>query len=360
MGLKHVGILLNARMHRGIPRRKTGQESISNYEEAAAEFGLLPCYLRVNDIDLHSGTTAAYIYNKYEFKRVIVPIPEVIHNRAIYEDASAHRKIQALIQQGSSIFNVNNRYGKDEMHRYLRANPFISHYLPDTAIITPSTLRRFMENYDDLILKPCRGSVGRGVMRLQKSHAGWKITYVSSLKPGNWLTTRLRGEEFPPAVKHRLSLTPYLVQERIPLAEYDGRSFDLRVTVQRGIQAEWAVTGMFAKRSAAGIFISNLAGGGSASSAYSQLSEVMPSLQAMSVLAEVEHLSLAIASYLASHLPLLADLGLDIGVTAQGHIYFIECNGRDQRYGFNKAGMSGTWKATYRQPMAFARYLLNQ
>ncbi|WKL03644.1 hypothetical protein Q0F98_09340 [Paenibacillus amylolyticus] len=41
-----------------------------------------------------------------------------------------------------------------------------------------------------------------------------------------------------------------------------------------------------------------------------------------------------------------------------GQIYFIECNGRDQRYGFRKAGMSEHWKATYSKPMAYGRLLL--
>lgn len=61
MGHKHVGILLNADMHRGVPRLKTGQESLSNYEEAAAAYGLVPCFLKLADIDTDSGFSSAYI-----------------------------------------------------------------------------------------------------------------------------------------------------------------------------------------------------------------------------------------------------------------------------------------------------------
>ncbi|MMZ71770.1 hypothetical protein D1872_353570 [compost metagenome] len=49
-----------------------------------------------------------------------------------------------------------------------------------------------------------------------------------------------------------------------------------------------------------------------------------------------------------------------MGVTEQGKIYFIECNGRDQRYGFRKAGMNEHWMASYREPMAYGRLLLEQ
>ncbi|MNW63144.1 hypothetical protein D3C74_413230 [compost metagenome] len=72
----------------------------------------------------------------------------------------------------------------------------------------------------------------------------------------------------------------------------------------------------------------------------------------------VTALSLSIAHQLENHLPGLADIGLDIGITRDQRLYFIECNGRDQRYGFQKAGLSGTWKDSYRRPMGYARFLL--
>ncbi|MNI99677.1 hypothetical protein D3C73_1588150 [compost metagenome] len=59
-------------------------------------------------------------------------------------------------------------------------------------------------------------------------------------------------------------------------------------------------------------------------------------------------------------LPGLADIGLDIGVTGDGRVYFIECNGRDQRYGFQKAGLYEAFKDSYRRPMGYARFLYEE
>ncbi|MNH84274.1 Endospore coat-associated protein YheD [compost metagenome] len=360
MSYRYVGILLNAAMYRGVPRRKTGQESLSNYEEAAAEFGLIPVFIHIGDIFIHKGRTAAYIYQNHQYEQVSMPIPDVIHNRAIFQENSAQRKIEALISRGIDVFNVNNRYGKDVIHRLLSADPYLRSSLPDTAVFSYPALRRFMELHDDLILKPCRGTVGRGIMRLHREKSGWRITYPSSMRNPTWIKHKLRGSELPSYVQQYLHRVPYLIQERIPLAESKGRSFDIRVSVQRGMTGEWAVTGMFAKKSPPGIFISNLAGGGKAYPVPELLSYVMSPSQASRVIDQVEHLALTTANYLSLNLPLLADLGLDIGVTEDGRIYFIECNGRDQRYGFNKAGMKDTWKASYREPMAFAWYLYNR
>ncbi|WP_068620051.1 YheC/YheD family endospore coat-associated protein [Paenibacillus tuaregi] len=359
MSYNYVGILLNAAMYRGIPRLKTREESLSNYQEAAAELDLIPCFIKIGDVDIRTGRTAAFIYRNHQYEQVSMPIPRVIHNRAIYSEAGPRHRIGGLLSRQVAVFNMNNRYGKDEIHKLLSADPYLRSCLPDTALFSPANLKHFMENHNDLILKPCRGSVGKGVMRLHQDGAGWSLTFPSHSRKNTWISQKLRGRELPGPLKQQLRRYPYLIQQRIPLAEVQGRPFDLRVTVQRGLTGEWGITGMFAKKSAAGAFISNLAGGGSAYPVPSVLAEIMSPHESAVVIAQVEHLALTTVRYLSRHLPLLADLGLDIGVTADGRIYFIECNGRDQRYGFKKAGMMETWKASYREPMAFARYLYN-
>lgn len=359
MGQDYVGILLNSSMYRGIPQRKTGQESLTNYEDAARKFGLTPCFFRLGDIDLNQNMSIAYLFNGREYVKTIIPIPSVIHNRALYPEASAHRKIGRLVSKGTTVFNVNNRYSKDFIHDLLWGEPSLRPYLPHSLSASRSALRMMMQQHDDLIMKPIRGSVGQGIMRLQRVKEDWKLTYSPKSTRKSWSTIRLVRGELPPWVRRLLLRVPYLIQERIPLAEYNHRSVDLRVTVQRGISGRWSITGMFAKAAPPGSFISNIAKGGTAYPASIILSEALPGLYIPSIISNVEWLALACARLLSERLPLMADLGLDIGLTHQGHPYFIECNGRDQRYGFLKAEMIEAWRDSYRQPMAFARYVLD-
>lgn len=355
MGQKLVGILLNAAMHRGIPRSETGQESIANYEEAASAYGLVPCFLKLSDIDMESGFSMAYMNSPQGYRNVVIPTPGVIHNRAIYSPESSG--IDRLIRKGILVYNSCNRYGKDQIHGLLEQNAKLHSYLPATASGL-SGLHEMMEEYPDLILKPCRGSVGAGVMRL--SHVGQQRWVWSHQPSGSseWISTFVDQDSLPRALRMRFTKTHYLVQERIPLAEIGGRPFDLRVTVQRGWGGEWQVTGMFAKLAEAGSFVSNIARGGEALNCTSVLEQVFTGETAAHLRMSVTSLSLNIARELAQHLPGLADIGLDIGVTRDKKIYFIECNARDQRYGFQKAGLSVTWKESYRRPLGFARYLL--
>lgn len=356
-----VGILLNSSMYRGIPTHRTGQEWIAGYEETAREYGLIPVFLRLGGIDSAGDRCVAYVYNGIEYVEQELPLPSVIHNRALYPRLAAHKKLQSLKDRGITVFNVNNRYGKDFIHRLLWNAPHLRAYLPAAMPLTSENLRRMMSRHPDLILKPIRGSVGHGVMRLRYARStGWEFTYASPIGKRRWNTVRLHRRELPAWTQRMLRRTPYLVQERIPLAEYEGRPIDLRITVQRGSGGEWGVTGRFAKVAAAGSFVCNIAKGGEALPAEELLAKALPEGNVPSALAHVENLALAVSHHLGGRLPLLADLGLDIGLTESGRPYFIECNGRDQRYGFRKAGLSEIWKDSYRQPMAYARYLLGQ
>ncbi|MBM6996075.1 YheC/YheD family protein [Paenibacillus sp. DXFW5] len=356
-----VGILLNSSMYRGIPTHRTGQEWIAGYEETAREYGLIPIFLRLGGIDSAGDRCVAYVYNGIEYVEQELPLPSVIHNRALYPRLAAHKKLQSLKDRGITVFNVNNRYGKDFIHRLLWNAPHLRAYLPAAMPLTSENLRRMMSRHPDLILKPIRGSVGHGVMRLQYARStGWELTYASPIGKRRWNTVRLHQRELPAWTRRMLRRTPYLVQERIPLAEYEGRPIDLRITVQRGSGGDWGVTGRFAKVAAAGSFVCNIAKGGEALPAEELLAKALPEGSVPSALAHVENLALAISHHLGGRLPLLADLGLDIGLTESGRPYFIECNGRDQRYGFRKAGLPEIWKDSYRQPMAYARYLLGQ
>lgn len=358
---EYVGILLNAKTHRGARIGRTGEEKLALYETVSACYGLKPCYLRLDEIDLNSGTSYAYLHEQDGFRKVHLPTPKVIHNRAIYKSPSALRKIRKLKEQGIMIFNHQTRYSKEAIHRLLAQHPVLATMQPASCRATRQHIGFMMQRYSDLLLKPASGSVGKGILRLKQDIYGWILIYKSSGTKGGWQELRLgKHPRLPGWFIRKLSSVPYIVQERLPLAELEGRPLDVRVSIQRGITGDWAITGLYAKVSAPGSFLSNLAQGGSAYPAAEVFNRVFPPLMAMHALRECQTLALTAARFLSDHLPLLADLGIDIGVTEYGRAYLIECNGRDQRYGFRKAGMEEVWIDTYRQPMAFARYLLQQ
>lgn len=358
MVMNRVGILLDSSILRGIPAGRTRQESLACYELAAASYGLTVCYLRLEDIDLLTGKCKAFIRKGQRYQMHHIEIPKVIHNRAMHFSKISHYLIAGLIQRGITIFNVRNRYGKDEIHRLLMRNTELSSHLPETELASFETIQRMLQSHRDLILKPVSSSIGKGIMRIIHDLGEGEIFVSSAQKKQDHYP--FKKGKLPAALYARIREKNYLVQERIPLATYEGRPVDLRVSVQRGSRGCWRVTGIYAKIASPDQFVTNVAQGGMALP-YNVLHPfILPSHSLSKVVEQIHHLALTAAQHLSLTLPSLADLGFDMAVTSQGEIYFIECNGRDQRYGFRKAGMEREWMESYRRPIAYARLLLDQ
>lgn len=358
MHLEYVGILLNNNTYRRISSGRIGTESLANYEEAAAMNGLVPCFFTIHHISLETGKVTGFVPAPAGYSQVHIPIPRVIHMRAIYHKKQEQALIDQLIKRGVFVYNGRTRYGKNVIHHMLEQDQGILPSLPHTVEATPASIRSMLSQHGDLVLKPCNGSIGVGIMRLKGNSLRSHFTYSrSSPSAKGWRTVTLPPGKLHPLIYQRIRQAPFVVQQRIPLAEYDDRPFDIRVTVQRGGSGRWEVAGMFAKTSAPRTFVSNIAQGGSAYRVPDILARCMPDLPVGLTIERIAEFSLHIAKTLSLYIPYAADFGMDVGITQNGKIYFIECNGCDQRYGFREAGMEEVWKYSYYNPMAFARYL---
>lgn len=329
---------------------------LSFYEEAAAYYDMFPCYFRLQDIRPSAGEVHALIPKGIHrgYKRVIMPLPKVIHNRAIYLNESSQQQLNELASQSLHIYNLCNRYGKLHIYDLLMHNEKLRPHLPGTVNANLSTLNHFMEQYDSLILKPDNGSIGKGIYKLEKGQNAWVLHHKINK---HWTTTSFK-RRIPPFLQKRIRQKKYIIQQRLPLATWQHRPFDLRVSVQRNITGNWQITGIVGKVARKNGFLTNVAQGGKVYP-LSTLIQQNPNLDPIAVEEAIQHLALTVAHELSEHLPNLADLGMDIGITDHGFPLFIECNGRDQRYSFREANMIMEWRATYTNPISYARFLTN-
>lgn len=354
-----VGILVGDRLYRGIPKGNTGYERIPLYEEGARACGLVPVYFRLRDANVATGAVKALVLENGAYAAKTIELPRVIHNRAIYSARRAHARLDRLIARtGAIVFNRRNRYGKWRVHRLLMEDEAMRPHLPETQKATAAAIRKLTRRYPAVIVKPCSGSIGRGVMKLERDRGRWRLAYPRDPRRSRvrWRTIERRGA-VPSALTRAIRGKPYIVQQRLPLAEYNGNPFDLRVSVQRDGTGAFQVTGIAAKVAKAGAFVTNVAQGG----AVYRLEDVvagLPGLDPSEVRSSVSAFALAAAARLGERLPALADIGFDVGIAEDGFPMFIEMNLRDQRYSFREAGLHEEWRRTYANPMAYAKYLL--
>lgn len=353
-----IGILLDNYAYSLLKKGTKFFEKVHFYEEAAHQYQVKPCYFRLKDISFKNEKVSGYVMER-DGKLVLeeISIPKIIHNRGIFFSKKAKEAIKELKKKGILIFNGWNRYGKLAVYNMLKDNEEIKPHLPETVLASRNNLSMMMAKHNELVIKPNNGSLGNGVIKLERiDEENWKVSFFQ--KSEKVWKEQTFSSTIPVVVAKRLISRGYIIQERIPLTTYKGSPFDLRVSVQRNISGDWQVTGIVGKVAKTGHFVTNVAKGGTCQPFYDLLMDC-PQLDGKRVYKDIETLSLSIVEELTKHLPDLADVGLDMGLRDDGYPMFIECNGRDLRITFGRAGMIDEWKATFTTPMGYARYLLD-
>lgn len=360
MSQQVIGVLVDSRVYNKIPLGSNQREVIEYYEEGGEMYNVIPCFFRLQDINLNNKTVYAYMKegDNYVLKELL--IPQVIHNRSMNLSKRAELLLRELTNQEIFLYNLRNRYSKYFIHQLLSKNAELINHLPDTKVATPSSLRLMMKQYDRLILKPNNGSLGIGIFKLSKIAGTWHIKYSLRSSKGN------TQQKFKEITRKNLSLLQnifrtrtYLIQQYIPLLTFNDHPFDLRVSVQRDATGKWQITGIVGKVATNGHYLSNVAQGGEVYPLEILLTNY-PTLSLTDITSRINQLTLKIVNYMSEYLPNLADLGLDIGIVEGGKPYFIECNGRDLRYSFQLGGMIDEWKATFTNPIGYGAFIINK
>lgn len=357
MDQPYIGILISSLFYNELKRNKKRQ-IISFYEEAAKEYSLIPCFLRLEDIEPGKKQARGYVMNANgTYTLTTIPKPLVIHNRGYQTSNSAKRKIKSLQNEGILIFNEWNRYGKFQIHKLLMKRADLLPHLPETVKFNSENLKAMMKKHKELIIKPSNGTLGKRNMKATRlADERWMLQYPYR---DDWLEKILTAGQLPIILKKIVANEKFLIQERIKLAEIQQNPFDIRVSVQRNEHGAWQVTGMVCKVAKDGSFVTNVARGGTCLP-LNEIIKNLPQLDLEKVNSEVESLAMKIAGHLGKHIANLADIGLDIGITKEGFPMFIECNARDLRVTFRNAKLFDIWKATYMTPVGYGKYLLEK
>lgn len=352
MNTPTVGILVDGLIYNRVKKNRSYYQPINFYEEACLQFGLCPCFFRLRDITLETNQVNALVKGdkgKYELK--VITIPQIIHNRGLFFRNESKLKIKDLQKKGVAIFNDRNRFGKWGVYEILMKNEELEPHLPETKRASSGNFIEMMEKHKKLIIKPNSGSLGSGVILVEnKEDDLWEVRSRQNREDF--------ANEWPEFIRKKVLNKNYIIQERIPLAEYQGCPFDLRVSVQKNGLGEWQVTGVVGKVAKIGNYVTNVAKGGTCKTLNELLNDYSD-LDFNEVYQSIEDFSIKAVTELNKYFPNLADVGLDIGLTTEGFPMFIECNGRDLRISFKIAKMHEVWKATYTTPISYARYLFD-
>lgn len=196
----------------------------------------------------------------------------------------------------------------------------LAHIQPRTAIYSPDTLMKFLDQYKNVFIKPDKGWGGDYVIKVKKHNS-----IISALHNGKLLKfsgIRAFHQWYKSIHKGHL----FIIQQGIELLPLNGRSVDLRLQAQRNEEGNWEISAMFAKIAKKGMAVTNVKAGGKAIhiKEYYRLLGLNQSEQEQ-LTKRLMAFTFKIVQFLDQHFT-NSVYGIDIGIDRSGRLWLIEIN----------------------------------
>ena len=209
---------------------------------------------------------------------------------------------------------------KWSQYHVLRRKRLLREYLPNTDLLTQETFCDYLHRYKAIILKPCIGQNGIGVLQISRK-SDWTYEIHVGIKK---LTKPSMDEAFHTIKKSYLSKDEYIVQEKIALVTINNCPIDIRVVTQK-VGAAWEVTGKIVKVAGEQFFITN------AVQKLLTLDQAiqhakLPRIHTKNLDTRLNKLCLLASALLEENNEGLTIIGFDIGMTKNESLWIIEGN----------------------------------
>lgn len=232
----------------------------------------------------------------------------------------------------------------------LLGNAATRRWVPETARLTQDRLRAMLSRYGTVYVKPDYGMHGRGVMRARRlERGGYELRYGTSRQVYPSLARLYDG------ISRRKGGRSYLVQQGIPLLQYKGRRFDVRVMVQRTPKGQWEATGVIGRVASAGKVITNFHGGGRPMPVETLLKPHLGQNAIEEKVRSLKRKGETIASVLKRRYPGIREIGVDIGLDRRFKPWVIEVNTMPDPYIFRLHPVKSILRKVLRYARAYGR-----
>ncbi|GAB6988467.1 YheC/YheD family endospore coat-associated protein [Paenibacillus pini] len=272
-----------------------------------------------------------------EWRQTQMPIADVINNRLTTRKMENKPSVQYFMKEvksrfGSHIFN-EKFLDKHEVFDTLKTNSALTRFMPESHLLSSFTiLKKMCAQYPVVFLKPVRGSLGKGIIRVSKQPDGSYIA-LSTTVGGPRKQTYSNLTKLFAVLSGKMKSTRYQIQQGLTLIDQGKRPVDFRALVQKNSLGKWSVTSIVARIAGGNHFVSNLARGGSLSTVKDAVNKCMlPTEVKNSAQAKLNFASLEIAKGLDASIPAhFGELGVDLAMDTNGRIWLLEVNSKPSK-----------------------------
>ncbi|MFC5468365.1 YheC/YheD family protein [Cohnella suwonensis] len=329
--------------------------------DACRSQGAYVYFFTPNAIGASLTTVEGWVYAK-GWHRMNLPAPNVVNNRLTSRKLENRPIVQQFIREikhrfGAQVFN-EKFLDKSEVFDALKRDPSLQKYLPESHLLQNYTMLKSMcSRYSSVFLKPVRGSLGKGIIRLTRiGPENWQASYatVSGTKRQSFSSLA----KLFSSIAGKMKTVRYLIQQGLNLIEVGGRPVDFRALTQKNATGKWAITSIVGRTADSQHFVSNLARGGTLSTVKEAVAKSnLPAAQRGDASARLSKAALDIARGVDAYIPAhFAELGIDLALDSSGRVWLIEVNSKPSKND-NTPLKEGKIRPSVRMIIQYARFI---
>ncbi|MDT9724777.1 YheC/YheD family protein [Xylanibacillus composti] len=299
--------------------------------EAGKLYGGFVYFFTPKQIDWREKRIRGWSYSNGWYQASF-PMPEVVYNRLMSRKLEANPSVQHFIREVKSRYGTatfNERYlDKIEVFTALRRDAGARSYLPYSCKYKGyATLKHMLGKYRTVFLKPERGSLGKGIIKITQNPAGGFTCHFSHL---NGVTQKSASstKQVHNLIAGRAKSSRFQAQQGLNLIRIGGRPVDFRALTHKDENGKWSLTSIVGRIAGSNHFVSNLARGGTLSPAKEALSRA--GLKASgAVLQRLKKAALNVAQGVENQIPAqFGEFGVDLAVDTAGRVWLLEVNSK--------------------------------
>lgn len=264
-----------------------------------------------------------------------LPMPNAIYNRIPTRKAEQSSAVQEFFKDLSShyripIFNPTF-FNKWQLYRLLAQSPQLKNFVPESVQLgKPITLQKMILRHPTLYLKPIDGKAGIGMMRMTHLSRGFELIYQTADAKQKYTFSNF--SDLWKKISHLKKQAAYVIQKAIPLAQYQGSPFDLRMLLQKDEYGEWDVTGIGIRIAGKTAISTHVPQGGRIELADKVFNEVFTNSKEK-ILRYVKDVGLKVAHYIEENQSgKLGEMSIDWGLDQYGDAWFFEANSKPMKF----------------------------
>jgi glutathione synthase/RimK-type ligase-like ATP-grasp enzyme len=319
-----------------------------------------------SSINWASRTARGYIYQQLSpehgiWRSSLYALPDVIYDRISSRTGEARAGIKNSKKKLMNLPHLKyfnpSFLNKWEVHKLLVNNTNLIPYLPETQLLSGSSMKDMIVKHQTLYLKPCNGSQGNGIIKVICNDKG-KLQYTVYRKV-RYAGHAENTEDFMKRSRGARKGKPYIVQQGLNLSTFDESPFDIRIIYQKNHEGEWKISKQFVRVAPQGSSVANLSRGGRAETSKRVFASI---LNRNKKLIEDKHKELrklcnmVAVTLESSSRKLYGELGLDIGIDKGGNFWLIEVNSKPRKTTETELSQDIVHN-TFRRPLQYAIHL---